>query len=90
MRPRAACWASFGSLAIAFSFCLSRKRQLQGSLGMLAMAFSPCLSRERRFQGSPRMPESGPLRMLGEGFDPSRLHFPPPCRRNIQVKAPWE
>ena len=48
---------------------------MQGSLGMLAMAFSPCLSRERRFQGSPRMPKSGPLRMLDAGFDPSRLPF---------------
>ena len=65
-----------------------RALQLQGSLGRLAMAFSPCLSRERRFQGSPRMPKSGPVRMLGAGFDPSRLHFPPPCRRNIQVRAP--
>ena len=36
-----------GSLAIAFSPCLSRKRLFQGSLGMLAMAFSPCLSRKR-------------------------------------------
>ncbi len=44
----------FGSLAMSFSPCLSRKRLFQGTLGMLGTAFSPCLSRKRLFQSTPR------------------------------------
>ena len=65
-----------GSLAIACSFCLSRKRQFQGSLGMLVMAFSPCLSRKRHFQGPTRRPKSGPSWTTpDDSLGPSDRHF---------------
>ena len=50
-----------GSLAIAFSPCLSRKRLFQGTLGMLTTAFSPCLSRKRQFQPPPQEAQERPF-----------------------------
>ena len=78
-----------GSLVIAFSLCLSRKRLFQGSLGMLAMAFSPCQSRKRHFRGSTKRPNTVPLpTILDASFVSSRLPFPPACRGKGYFRAP--
>ena len=77
-----------GSLAIAFSPCLSRKRLFQGTLGMLAIAFPPCLSRKRLFQSPPERPKSGPFRtILIASFGPSRRPFPPQGEGKGKVHA---
>ena len=70
------CWASFGSRRMAFSFCLSRKCNFRALWECSRWPFPPCLSRNRCCQGSPRMPKSGPLRMMDVSFDHSRLLFP--------------
>ena len=80
-----------GSLAIAFSPCLSRKRLFQGTLGMLTTAFSPCLSRKKQLQGSTRRPKSDPFRtILDTSLSPLRLPFPLACRGKGCFRAPWE
>ncbi len=80
-----------GSLAIAFSPCLSWKRLFQGSQGMPTMAFSSCPSRKRQLQGSTGRPKSGPFRtILDASFDPSQFPFPPACRAKGYLSAPWE
>ena len=80
-----------GSLAIAFSPCLSRKRLFQGSLGMLTTAFSPCLSRKKQLQGSRGRPKTAPFRtILDTSLSPLRLPFPLACRGKGCFRAPWE
>ena len=42
------------------------EKAIAGLSGNARDGFVPCLSRERRFEGTPRMPKSGPLRMLDD------------------------